>query len=488
MLGRLFPRSEPIMSKGPLVSGVLLLTVLAGANLRAGQAPQGATATAPVVTVGATAQAPTFKAAVESVEVDVVVTDGNGMPVRDLTREDFQIFEDGKRQTLSNFSVISIPSEPANRPLLQSDLIAPDTASNERPFNGRLYVLVLDNVAFLRTQQVRNAARLFIERSLSGNDLMAIASTSGRSDWSQEFTSNKRLLLEAVDRFTGTRSRSAVLGLNDAFVRQRSNVDASRGTVGFDPDLVRDPEQEGGTGQIGATKALMKVIDWFGGIRGRRKTMLLFSEGFPYNVTDLMGQDTLRSLGANAVLEGMQGAIAAATRANVSIYTIDPRGLTTMGDDDITVSSFANERFSGMNLGQAGLNDERRREQQSLQTVAEATGGFAVVNTNQFANAFERIVGDNSTYYLLAYYPSPTRRDGKFHKIEVKTTRPGLNIRSRKGYQAPRGKGSPSTQTSAGRLSPELAGAIRQAAASCFQTERRWSPSPFGGKSPRGER
>jgi hypothetical protein len=76
--------------------------------------------------------------------------------------------------------------------------------------------------------------------------------------------------------------------------------------------------------------------------------------------------------------------------------------------------------------------------QDSLRTLAEETNGFAAVNTNDFTSAFERIVNDNSAYYLLAYYPPSNRRDGRFHRIEVRTTRPGLRVRARRGYIAPR--------------------------------------------------
>lgn len=461
------------MSKGLLVSGVLLLTVLAGAGLRAGQAPPGASASAPSVAVGATAQAPTFKAAIEYIEVDVVVTDGQGKPVRDLTRDDFQVFEDGKRQDISNFAVVNIPIQPPGSQQSPTSVVVADTTNNERPFSGRLYVVVLDDlyVTFMRSLHVRNAAKQFIERNLSTHDLMAIVSTGGPSNWSQEFTSNKRLLLEAVDRFTGQKPGSAVAELNDAYIRQSGNADASRGLSTVDRtllDVAGNPDQaDGQVTQIRWAKTMTKVADWFGGIRGRRKTMLLFSEGLPYDTKQLLGQDALRSTGANSAFEGMQGAIAAATRANISIYTIDPRGLTGMPDGDIAVSSLANEPSLG--LGQAGLNDELRQAQQSLRIVSEETGGFAVINTNQYANAFDRIVGDNSTYYLLSYYPPSIKRDGTFHKIEVKTTRRGVTVRSRKGYQSPRGNAPTATPASgAGRRSPALQEALD-------------SPIPFSG-------
>jgi hypothetical protein len=95
--------------------------------------------------------------------------------------------------------------------------------------------------------------------------------------------------------------------------------------------------------------------------------------------------------------------------------------------------------------------------------MAEETGGFAVVNQNDFATAFQRIVDDNSQYYVMGYYSTNDRRDGRYRKIEVKlNNKPGLAVRARKGYVAPRGKApetKPTTST-ADSASPELREAI----------------------------
>ena len=99
--------------------------------------------------------------------------------------------------------------------------------------------------------------------------------------------------------------------------------------------------------------------------------------------------------------------------------------------------------------------------QDSLRALAEETGGFAAVNTNQFATAFDRIVSDNSSYYVLAYYPPTDKKDGKFHRIEVKVTRPGLTVRARRGYMAPKAKPAPKT-TSKDGPSPRAGGGAQQ--------------------------
>ena len=160
-------------------------------------------------------QTPTFRVNVEYVEVDAVVTDRDGQFVRDLEQEDFEIFEDGKPQAISAFSIVDIPVERLQRPLYAPAPIEPDVKSNERPFDGRIYVMVIDDLHtyFGRTARVRAAARQFIQQNLGANDLMAVVHTAGPSDASQEFTGNKRLLLAAVDRTLG---RKLDLGDPDA--------------------------------------------------------------------------------------------------------------------------------------------------------------------------------------------------------------------------------------------------------------------------------
>ena len=94
--------------------------------------------------------------------------------------------------------------------------------------------------------------------------------------------------------------------------------------------------------------------------------------------------------------------------------------------------------FGSLNA-QQGLLTDIRVSQDTLRTLAEETGGFAAVNTNDLSSAFGRIVDANSRYYVLGYYPPTQARDGRFHRIEVRVKRPGLQVRSRRGYLAPRG-------------------------------------------------
>src|SRR6185295_9795046 len=135
----------------------------------------------------------TFKVEVNYVEIDANVTDAQGNFVRTLTKEDFQIIEDGKPQALTAFSMVDIPIERVDPPLFAKAAIPPDVVSNRTPFEGRVFVLVLDDLQtrFSRTARTRAAARQFVERYVGANDIVAIVNTSGYGKGMQDFTSNR---------------------------------------------------------------------------------------------------------------------------------------------------------------------------------------------------------------------------------------------------------------------------------------------------------
>lgn len=383
--------------------------------------------------VGRAQQAPppqqpavTFRSEVNYVEVDVLVTDRDGNFVRGLTRDDFEIVDEGRPQTIDVFAEVDIPLERAEQPLAATQPIEPDVATNARPFDGRVYLIVLDDLhtAALRSTRVRDAARQFLERHFGANDLAAVVHTSGRPDASQEFTSNKRLLLDAVDKFMGRGLRSELENKLEDYYRRAGTPMASDPASDFDA-------RERAAQARNAMESVANLAQFMSSLSGRRKAMLFFSEGVGVDTNDFMN-----NLDATSVLDAQRRAIAAATRANVHIYAIDPRGLTSGGDDLIGIQSFPTDTSTG--LTSSALRDELRRSQDSLRTLADETGGFAAVSTNDFAGAFDRIVRENSTYYVLGYYPPDARADGKFHKITVRVKNPNLRVQAREGYYAPR--------------------------------------------------
>ncbi len=404
-------------------------------------------------------QTPTFRVAVDYVEVDVLVTDGQGNHVRDLKKEDFQIFEDGKPQTLANFIPVDIPIERTQQPLFTGSpgrTIEPDVQSNERLFGGRVYIMVLDSAHTLpqNTNLMRLAAKKFINEKLGSNDLMAVVmarGAAGGADDGQEFTNNKRLLTAAVEKFRGTQPRSATLNKIDDVINTSAQRQAARnaGVAPSDPTDIDAKEREYNARAV--LEELTAVANWFSVVHGRKKSILYFSEGISYDINDVFANGGNNA--AAMIQLRMQDLVRATTKANASIYAIDPRGLQGMSDASIELQS-----VDAPGLDERGLQTESRLARDSLQAFATETGGFAVVNTNRIANAFDRIVDENSSYYVLAYYPPNPKRDGKYHNINVRVARPGVTVRFRKGYANPTGKPPAAPK---GDISPELLEALQ---------------------------
>ena len=381
-------------------------------------------------------QSPTFKVQVEYVEVDAVVVDGTGSVVRNLKKEDFQVLEDGKPQTITSFAIVDIPVERYERPLYVRQPIEPDVRTNQRPFEGRMYVALIDDLHtyFGRTARVKGAARQFIERHLGANDLMAVVHIGASAEASQEFTNNKRLLLAAVDRTLGRKLESPTIARTNEYFRQNAQERRLSG------DRVNDPlEAERSDNARRSLDAVRDVARWFADVHGRRKSILFFSEGLDFDIIDVFSNRN-----SSLLIDTTRETIAAATRGDVSIYAIDPRGLTNLGDETIEVGSFPDDQSLG--IGQSSLVREMLLSQASLRELSDETGGFAALNSNDFSSAFTRIVSDNSTYYVLAYYP-PSDKPGRAHKIAVRVNRPGVTVRSRKAYMTPRSGGTPASKS-----------------------------------------
>jgi VWFA-related protein len=392
----------------------------------------------------------TFRAEINYVEVDARVLDQQGKFIPGLKPEEFELFEDGKPQKVSAFSLVNIPVERVERPLFASRPVEPDVRNNLQGADGRIYLIVLDDLHTnaLRSNLTKAAAKLFIERYVGANDLAAVVHTGGSSNGNQDFTNNQRLLLQAVDKFMGRKLRSSTLNKIDDYQR--------RAGTGIESDPARDMEDKERGFQARATlDTVRNLTNYLGNIRGRRKAIVMFSEGIDYNIYDIMSLDNSGATEASTVIDATRDMLAAATRANVAIYGVDPRGLGASFENFAEVQSFPDDTSLGLN--QSALFNEVRLAQDSLRSMSDETGGFAVVNRNDFTNAFQRIVDDNSSYYMLGYYSSNDRRDGRFRKIEVRLkNRPGLVVRARKGYVAPRGRAPETKAATKDGPSPEL--------------------------------
>ena len=384
----------------------------------------------------------TFRAEANFVEVHAIVTDRNGGFVKDLTANDFEIIEDGRPVKPSVFQLVDLPIERPFIPANATAPVEPDVRTTSRTFDGRIYVLLLDDLhtSITRTASVKEGAKRFIEEYLGVNDLAAVVHTSGRQDAGQELTNNRRLLLEAIDRFVGRKIPSAnverlAVHLRDSGVDQ-STSDGSQGSRSPEGAQrardVQDPlDPERGTNARRALEAIENVSTWLSDVQGRRKALLFFSEGIDYDIYEPFNRSF-----ASGLVQDTQDAVAAAQRANVNVYGVDPRGLSQFGGDLVEINGRSD--YPQLEYGNfRGALRELLLSQESLIGLSEQTGGLAIVNQNDVAGGLGRIVLDNSRYYLLGYYSDESRWRGRFMKIDVRVKRPDLQVRARRGYLPP---------------------------------------------------
>ncbi len=462
-------------TKLPAVAAICLLFVVStGAQQPPRPAPTPQTPLQPGLT---------FKVEVNYVEIDAVVTDAQGSFAGDLKRDDFQVIEDGKPQALTVFSKVDIPIQRADPPLYSKTVIPPDVANNAVPFEGRVFVIVVDdqNTKFSRTPLARQAARQFVERYVGANDLVAVVNTSGVASAMQDFTSNRQLAVRAIDRAMGQRADSATsAALNDYYMNQSSGSPSDLNAAANEMERYNQARN--------TLRTLSNLADYLGGMHGRRKAVVFFSEGINYDILNgrpgSSGGPSLSTAGAfsrygTEIQDEYQRLVGAATRANVNIYSVDPRGVTSLGDEIADIASLPTDN----SISTTQLYDELRVQQDSLRYVADETGGFAVLNQNDFRTSFGRILEDNSHYYVLGYYASNDKRDGKFRNVQVKVLRPGYTVRARKGYVAPKGKIETPKNATTG-TSPDLRDALASPVPTSGLTLSAFA-APFRGPAPK---
>ena len=386
----------------------------------------------------------TFRAETNFVEVHAIVTDQKGNFIKDLTRADFEVYEDGRLQAPTVFSLVDLPIERPFTPVNAGAPIEPDVRATTRTFDGRIYIFVLDDLHtnVTRTNNVRELAKRFIDQYLGTNDLAAIVFTSGRQESGQELTNNRQLLKAAVDRFQGQKLPSAGAEKLAIHLREAGNdVDPDTGNTQVGRSVeglqraqqIRDPyDDQRAFNARRSFDAVENVSRWLADVQGRRKALLLFSEGFDYDIY----QPFFINRQGDLIITEAREAVAAAQRANVNVYGIDPRGMSQFGEM-IEISSRSD--YPQLDYGTfRGQLRELLLAQESLISLSEETGGIAIVNSGDLAGGLGRIVLDNSRYYLLGYYSDASRWSrNRFMRIEVRMKRPGLQVRARRGFLPP---------------------------------------------------
>ena len=364
-----------------------------------------------------------FKANAELVLTNVVVRDSKtGEFVRGLKQSDFTVSENGKQQQISTFDFQTVDmAKPLNEATisgLAAGMAGPETkaavvAKPEDLRNHRLIVMFFDLTSMQPEDLDRCvvAARDFLTNKMQPADLVALVSLGDTLKVDQDFTSDKAALASEVGIYNGTEGQGFAQGAD-------ANSNQVEDTTGYTPDeseyndLNTDRE-------LFALRAISKSLEKI----SVKKSLLYFSGGISRD--GIENQASLRA------------AVNSAVRANLSIYSVDTRGLQAIAPlgDASTGSYRGSSGFNGAALGN-NMN-ANFASQEVMATLSSDTGGKAFFDSNDFAPAFAQVQRDTSAYYAIGFHSSNPARDGKYRKLTIKVNRPGMKLEYRPGYYAP---------------------------------------------------
>ncbi len=383
----------------------------------------------PTPPAGQDPQRPTFKAGINFVSVDVIVSDKSGNPILDLKPEEFSVSEDGKAQKIEQFSIVKIDpldqiEGPTNGPIrTQQD----EQREAARP-EVRLFTILLDDYHVRRGNDmaVRKPLIDFIQNQLAPADMVAIMyPMTPVNDIS--FTRNRASLISAIEKFEGRKFNYTA---RNPFEEQYTFYPAA--TV----ERIRNQITMG---------ALEAAALRMGALREGRKSIIFVSEGLteslppqlndPVAALPGIGNPNRNNAQAQSderedwtrktdLLSELRRVFQTVNTQNTSIYSVDPRGLA--------VFEYGINEGVGLQQDSQGL----KTSLDTLYTLSNNTDGRAIVNRNDLAVGMKQIMRDSSGYYLLGYTSSAAPTDGRFHEIKVNVTRRGVQVRARRGYWA----------------------------------------------------
>jgi VWFA-related protein len=429
-----------------------LLAAIAASSISLG-ADQGAPAAKP----GAQPQAVRSKdidaSAVTAIVVDVIVRDRDGKPVTGLKAEDFELTEDKQLQDIGSFTAVDRPD-----PTPAATTAEPPAATAATAPAPEVIALLFDRLTPEAKALAYKAATSYIGDGKLARNVVGIFGIDLSLIFYQPFTRDavalRKAAEDAVGRASagGRTSRSAAVKSEAAAAQAQATLDAQSAAAGqgggVDASAAANAQFASMTNRIAqqfdslesdeegysTANALLAIVSAMKAIPGR-KSVVFFSEGL--------------SITSN-VQSRFTSVIAAANRANVSVYPMDAAGLrvdSTLKETQEGVAAATQRRLSAnpsRDQNDRPMTEALEKNEQLLRAdphsglgqLAEQTGGFLIANSNNLAEGFGRIDTDMRHYYVLTYVPKNTNFDGKFRELDVKVKRSGVRVRSRKGYYA----------------------------------------------------
>jgi VWFA-related protein len=364
---------------------------------------------------------PTFKVESGLILVDVTVRDRYGNIVDDLRQADFTILEDGVPQEIITFALEKVPVTPAaisvrdpagvpEVPIMNLSEIPEAEFSKEDLQNKRLIILFFDLSSLDTETLIRSVetAQKFVSEESNGHNLMAVAIYSSTLELLQDLTNDREVLMSVLEGINPTES-------GDAPEEDISDEESSDEV--YVPDDIQFNVFNTDR-RLSALETVAKMYREF----PERKSLIYFSSGM--TTTGIENQSQIRST------------VDVSNQSNMSIYTVDSRGLVALppGGGASRGSAGGRAMFSGSAVTRQMAN--LYGSQETLGTLAFDTGGEAFQDVNDLGLVFNKVLEDTQSYYVLGYYSSNTKPDGKFRKVKVVVDRSDIKLVHRPGYFA----------------------------------------------------
>ena len=406
---------------------------------------------------------PRFRAGANLVRVDAYVM-ADGVAVTDLTAKDFEVLEDNVPQRIESFQLIRPRPPIANEARREPNTVA-ESRDMARDPAARVFVLFMDmwHVQIEGSYHAQGPITRLLDRVIGQDDLVGVMTP--------DMSARNLTLARRTDTIDGILKDNWVWGQRNRITtpdQRERELESCYPDAGVTAGIAAEMTARRRVGQT--LNAIEDLIVHLEGIREERKFVVLLTEGW-----QLVGPNPAlsRSLRANGEKFGstpggptpigtdpngrlrmdserdsvgmescerersmlaftdydteFRTLLNRANRANVSFYPVDTRGLVVFDEP------MGPRRPPPPSVDAAIL----RGRQDAMRELALNTDGYAIVNTNNIDRALERMVQDAGAYYLMGYYSTNTRLDGRFRRLTVRVKRPNVEVRSRPGYQAP---------------------------------------------------
>lgn len=366
----------------------------------------------------------TFKASTELVLVNVTVRDKSGNFVRNLKPEDFTVLEDGKPQKVVSFDIENTDAIPTTEvaqakllhtPSAKAGAVGNEVASALGAFKDRRLIILFFDLTSMDSDAVDLAvtsAEKYVDQQMMPADLVAVVSLGSELTVNQDFSTDKPRLKKVLQSLNSGESQGYTAG----------STGTTEGTPDTGGSFTADDTEYNIFNTDRRLEALRSISAQLAHV-AQKKSLIYFSSGM--DRTGVENQSELRA------------AVNAAVRANLSIYTLDARGLEAMvpGGEAQNASMRGTSPYSGGSMMSAF--NSNFNSQETLVTLSADTGGRAFLDTNDFGKVFTGVQQDTSSYYMLGYRSTNPARDGRYRRITVRLKESGFKIDYRRGYYAP---------------------------------------------------